>query len=296
MQNLFDSLLKKISSELANSHTFIGVYTDKKGKFRILKDEQTGKYKWYSSCALIHSEFMNKLAANDPAFKGCTFYAISGVDYVDHRLTIHGYENTEAEVSHEMMLVLRPVLLEFHKKAALGLFMPVSTVLNTLTEKIKNDPSALFLVASKAKQLILEETKPCCSCGTICHIPELSDHKNITTDQMKELLYMFEKQKLFCFGCGIKFMAGTARYKIAGWTDMAKVQAMNALITKCESMDINQPNFDYDAAQNALKDMMSHITATKLTVVNGDEIKSEKITKKDILPKQSGQNPPPWMN
>lgn len=296
MNNMFDVLLEKINGVLSVSRTFIGVYVNKKGKFKVLKDPQTGKFSWFASCALIHNEFMNKLIANDPEFKDCRFYAISGVNYINHRLMLHGYENVDVKITRDMLLIFNAVSLEFHKKANLGLFMPVSEHLNKLNEKIQSDPSSLFMAAAKAKKLVMEESKPCCSCGTLCHVPELSQHEKIAVKHVKEIFELVEEGKLFCFACGIKFMVSTAKYKTMGWTDMAKAKAMNELINKCEQLDANQPNFDFDAAQKTVKEMMSYIASTTMTVLDGDEIKSEKTPKQNIIPKTSGQTPPPWMN
>lgn len=295
-ENIFENLLSRLKSTLIHGCTFIGVYIDKKGKLKVLKDKQTGKFSWFDSCALIHNLFMSKLAADDPEFKNCEFYAISGANYIQHRLMLHGYEAADVRVTSDMMLVFHAVLLNFHRKSSLGLFMPISINLNKLHDKVQGDPSTLFVAAAKAKKLVMEETKPCCSCGTLCHVPDMGNNDKLTTGQMNEILALVDEDKFFCFGCGVKFMAGTAKYKTAGLTDMAKAQHVQQLINKCDSMDTEQANFDYDAAQNILKELMACITSSKMTVVDGDEVKSVKIPKNITPPVKPNTPTPPWMN
>lgn len=294
-ENIFESLISSLKSVLVHSRTFIGVYINRKGKLKVLKDEH-GKFIWFGSCALIHNEFMSKLTTNDPEFNNCDFYAISASNYIHHRLLFHGYEAADVRVTPEMMLVFHAVALEFHRKASLGLFLPVSVNLNKLHEKVQGDVSSLFLAVTKAKKLVMEETKPCCSCGTLCHVPDMAAHDKLTSEQLKEILGLVEEDKLFCFECGVKFMSGTAKYKAASLTDMAKAQHVQQLINKCDSMDVNQLNFDYDAAQNILKELMSCIASVKMTVVDGDDVKSVKIPKNITLPNKPNIPTPPWMN
>ena len=295
-ENIFEGLLSRLKSALIHTRTFIGVYINKKGKLKVLKDKQTGKFIWFDSCALIHNEFMSKLSAADPEFKNCEFYAISASNYIHHRLLLHGYEAADVRVTPDMMLVFHAVVLEFHRKASLGLFMPISANLNKLHEKIQGDPSSIFVAAAKAKKLVMEETKPCCSCGTLCHVPDMAKDDKLTSGQLKEILSLVEEDKLFCFGCGVKFMSGTAKYKTAGLTDMAKAQHVQQLINKCDSMDTEQANFDYDAAQNILKELMSCIASVKMTVVDGDEVKSVNIPKNITPPSKPNIPTPPWLN
>lgn len=293
-ENIFEGLLSSLKYTSIHTRTFIGVYINKKGKLKVLKDKQTGKFIWFGSCALVHNEFMSKLSAADPEFNNCEFYAISASNYIHHRLMLHSYEATDVRVTPEMILVFPAVALEFHKKASLSLFMPISANLNELHEKVQGDPSSMFMAITQAKKLLTEETRLCCSCGTLCHVPDLVKNANLTSGQLKEILSLVEEDRLFCFGCGVKFMSGTAKYKIAGLTDMAKAQYVQQLINKCDSMDTEQANFDYDAAQNILKELMSCIASVKMTVVNGDEVKSVNIPKNITPPSNPNIPTPPW--
>jgi hypothetical protein len=294
-ENILESLLSSLKSGLIHTHTFVGVYINKKGKLKVLKDK-TGKFIWFGSCALIHNEFMSKLSADDPEFKNCDFYAISGSNYIQHRLMFHGYEAADVCVTPEMMLVLRAVVLEFHRKANLGLFLPILVYLNKLYAQIQDDPSSFFTSISKAKQLVMEETETCCSCGTLCHVPDITKHGKLTNDQMRGILDLVEKDKLFCFDCGVKFIIGTAKYKTVCLSDTAKAHDVQQLIKKCDSIDITQPNFDYEAAQNILKELMSFVSSSKMTVVDGDKVKSVKILNNTTPPSAPITQTPPWMS
>lgn len=295
--NIFDQLLKEMKNVFGYSHTFIGVYVNKRGKFKIIKNAQTGKFVWYSSCALLYSEFINKLLAKDPEFQNCDFYAISGSDYINHRLTIHGYEDSDIKVTPELLLVIKAIPLEFHNKAKVGLFMPISVHLAELSSKLDKDPSTFFKAVVKAKKIILEETQPCSSCGMLCHIPDIAKNEKLSSGQLKDILSIVDDDKFFCFGCGVKFISNAAKVKAAAFTDAAKVQHVQQLISKCDLLDITQPNFDFDAATNILKDLMSHISTAKMTSLLGDKFTSEKLTAKEIKTSNSAATqPPPWMN
>lgn len=296
-RHIFDQLLKEIKNVFGYRHTFIGVYVNKRGKFKIMKDAQTGKFAWYSSCAILYSEFVNKLLAKDPEFQNCDFYAISGTEYIHHRLIIHGYEDSGVKVTPELLLVIKAMPLEFHNKANVGLFMPISVHLNTLNAKVDKDPGAFLNVVLKAKQLILEETESCTSCGMPCHVPDMSKDEKLSGEHLKAIHSVVKDDKIFCFGCGIKFMANAAKVKVTEFKDAAKVQYVQQLISKCELLDITQPNFDFDAATNILKDLMSHTAKTKMTALLGDKVTSEKLVAKDIKTSNSdATQPPPWMN
>lgn len=287
--NIFQGLIDQLEATLKSTRMFMGAYTNKKGKFKILKDTN-GKPIWYATGALIYNEFMAKLSAKDPEFQSCSFYAISGSNYIHHRLMIHGYEAVDVRVTPDMMYVLHAIPLEFHKKVGLGLFVPVTANLDKLHALTQKDPTMIFHALNKAKKLVLEETKPCCSCGTLCHVPDLSENKNLSDTQKEDIISLVEDNKVFCFDCGIKFISSTAKYKAESFTDTAEVQQMNQLIAKCESMDLSKPDFDYNAAQGILQDLMSRLSSVKMTVVDGADVKSVKLSKK-VVNKIS-----PWLN
>lgn len=278
----------------------MGVSLDSKGRMQILRDAN-GKIAWYNSCALLHAEFLKLLLSKPTDYANCDFFAINGKNYQHDKLLISLYENKDVSgITRDMLIVFDAVSLDFHKKANIGMFMPIQFNLDRLYEKVKKDPTFLFDAAKRAKDLVLNETKSCTSCGTLCHVPDVEDIPHITAAQMAEVKRMSEGNRLFCFDCGRIFMTNTAEYKISDCTEAHKVNAVKALSSEISKMDFYNPSFDFNKAQNLLKDMMTHISKkSSITSVDNDKVST--ATNDQSKPKVNFINPAntnskPWLN
>jgi len=296
-QNPFTSLLDKIQDGLEHERTFIGVYLTTKGQMKILKDETTGKFVWYPSAALLHAEFLKRLMAKPDEYNNCVFYAINGRSYMNNKLLINLYEKLKTQVSHEMLLVFNPVPLEFHKKSYLGMFMPLEINLSRVYEKVKKDPSLLFEAAKHAKHLVFNESKPCTSCGTLCHIPNMKDSE-IAKSVRDEVDDLTNGKNHYCFNCGKLFIASTVKHVMLSCSDAVKVNATNVLLTEVAKLDLNNPSFDFTKAQNILSDLMSYVGTASMLVVDGNDVKQ--VKSKASSQKHVGLTKPTeipnWMN
>lgn len=300
LENPFNELLSRIRSGLANQYKFLGVYLNRHGQLQIIKDAN-GKIVWYSSCALLYAEFLKRLVSDPKEYSKCEFYAINGKLYQHDKLLINLYVNQAVSgISRDMMLVFDAVHLNFHKKSSIGLFMPIQFNLDKINEKVHKDPSFLFEAAKRAKDLVFNETKPCTSCGELCHVPDVEDIPDITESQLTAINKMTEGNKIFCFDCGRIFMTKTAAYKIEGCTDFNKVNTVKSLSAEIIKMDFRNSSFDFDKAQNLLKDLMAHISnKISMTAVDNDKVTS--ATSNQNKPKvnfnlPANENIKPWMN
>jgi hypothetical protein len=297
-QNPFTSLLDKIQDGLEHERTFIGVYLNTKGQMKILKDETTGKFVWYSSAALLHAEFLKRLTAKPEEYSNCLFYAIKGTSYANNKLLINFYEKLKTQVTHEMLLVFNSVPLEFHKKSYLGMFMPLELNLSRLYEKVKKDPSLLFEAAKRAKHLVFDESKPCTSCGVLCHIPDMKDSK-IAKSVRDEVSDLANGHNHYCFDCGKLFIASTVKHAMLSCNDVSKINAVTALLTEVAKLDLNNPSFDFTKAQNILSDLMSYVGTANMFVVDGNDVKqvkSKASSQKPIVGLTKPTEIPNWMN
>lgn len=300
LENPFKDLLARLKSNFAYQYKFMGVSLNKHGQMQILRNAN-GKIAWYDSCALLHAEFLKILRTKPEVYEDCAFFAINGKNYQHDKLLINLYQNKDVSgISRDMLIVFDAIPLNFHKKANLGMFMPIQFNLDRINEKVHKDPSFLFEAAKRAKDLVFNETKPCTSCGTLCHVPDVEDIPNITNAQMKDINKMTEGNKIFCFDCGRIFMTRTAEYKISGCAEVHKVNAVKALSAEINKMDFLNPSFDFTKAQNLLKDLMGHISKkTNMTAVDNDKVTSafsgqSKPASTPIAP--ANENIKPWMN
>jgi hypothetical protein len=295
--NPFTDLLDKIQKRLAHQRTFIGVVVDQKGYMSIIKDATTRKLIWFSSCAALHTEFVHLAQSKPGQFQGCDFYAISGENYAGNKLLLNLYDDAKIKASEEVFVVFNAVELNFHKQANIGMFMPLQFNLDRLYEKITKDPSLLFEATMRAKDLVFEESKPCTSCGVLCHVPDMSTQPNITAAAVKEILNITAENRHFCFSCGRVMMINMAKYKMIACTDMHKINRVASLVRELESCELTNSNFDFDKAQSTMKDLMSCISKTRMTVVNNDHVAEHKIgsVKEDNIATQS-KDIPNWLN
>jgi len=296
--NPFNTLLDKLNHKLGHLRTFIGIYVNAQGEMKILRDSATGKFAWYTSCASLHTEFLKHLHNREPEYENCDFYAIAGMSYINNQLLINGYERTKVKVSYEMLLVFNAIELNFHKKASIGMFMPIEYNLNALYDKIKKDPSLMFEALTRAKQLVFTETKPCTSCSTICHVPELEGHPSLSSDAIKEIEYITEDNKYFCFSCGKTLMINMAKHKMIACSDLNKIKQVQSLVVEFDQLDFNNCNFDFNKAQKIMKDLMAHVSKSRMTVVDKDKVSREdNFSPSDISAiKLEPKDVPPWMN
>jgi hypothetical protein len=297
LPNPFTVLLDTIQKKLAFSRTFIGISVDEKGQMTVLKDEATGKFIWYRSCASLHTEFVSRLQSDPTKYKGCDLYAVNGESYVNNKLLISLYNTTNIKVSPEVFAVFNAIELDFHKNANIGMFMPLKFNLDKLYAKIKDDPSQLFAAAIRAKDLVFNESKPCVSCGVLCHVPDLSDEPNISAAALKEILNMTEDNKNFCFECGRTIMVNMAKHKMTDCTDLQKISTVKDLVMELESCELSDLKFDFDKAQTTMKSLMSCVSKTRMTVVNNSKVTEQKLhtpVKPTNLTKPSDISP--WMN
>lgn len=297
--NPFQTLLEKIQSALAHKHTFVGLYVNKKGHIKFIKDAN-GKLTLYATAALLHEEFMKKLVKDPDEFKGCTFFALSGYNYINNKLIVNLYESTKTKVTENMLTPLNVMELNFHRKAGMAMFMPLQFNLDRLYSNMQKDPSKLFEAAARAKDLIFNESKPCASCGTLCHVPDIADRDDITHNQIKEIIDITSDNKYFCLDCGRKFITSSSEYRLTGCTDFNKIKTVNSLISQLNGLSFTDPAIDFDKAQNLMKDLVSHLSKTKMhmTSLNGDKITSQ-FTDEKSEPTQSLTQPSqtsPWLN
>lgn len=297
--NPFQTIIDKLRTKLVHEHTFIGIYVNKKKRMKILRDPATGKFVWYSSCSELYGAFINYLSSNTVEFKGCDFYAINASEYINNKLLINLYTSADVAVTHETLLPFRPVSLDFHRKASIAMYMPIKRNLDNFYEKVKEDPSCLFEIAQKAKDLVFNESKPCVSCGTVCHVPDVSHNDELSSEARTELMRLSEENRDFCFACGKDIVTSVANFKMKDCGDMHKVNTVNALIAEANTLDLTANDFDFDKAQNVIRQLMGHIAKTRMTIVSDDNIireelnESQPIKEADIT--KSSQLPP-WMN
>jgi hypothetical protein len=298
--NPFSALLDKLNHKLGHVRTFIGVYVNSKGEMKILRDATTGKFAWHPSCASLHTEFLKRLHNHDAEYEKCNFYAIAGMSYINNQLLINGYEKTKVKVTSEMLMVFNAIALNFHKNASIGMFMPIEYNLNKLYEKIKNDPSSLFSALTRAKELVLTQTKPCTSCSTLCHVPDLNDHSDsLPPEALEEIENIKESDKHFCFSCGKTLMINMAKHKMIACADLNKIKRVQSLVVELEQCDLNSLNFDFNKAQSVMQELMANVSKTNMTVVNNDKVmRKEKLapTNPEANKSDSPSTPPPWMN
>ena len=296
-QNPLNILLDKIYDQLVFTRTFIGVCLNKKGQMTILKDEATGKFTWYASCALIHAEFVNRMQKDPATYSGCDFYALNGENYMKNKLLINLYENKSLSVTPEMLIVLNGVELNFHKKSSIGMFMPTKLNLDKLYEKIKSDPSKLFEATLLAKDIVFQESEPCTSCGVMCFVPDMERHPNASPAAIKHIENVKDENKQFCFDCGRSVMINLAKYKMAGCTDLNKINTVRNMIIELEKLDLNNPKFDFDKAQNVMKTLMSHVSKASMIVVENDNVSIHKVDdNKPAYNLTKTTEVAPWMN
>jgi hypothetical protein len=295
--NPFTELLDKIHKKLAHARTFIGVTVDHKGYMSIIRDATTCKLLWYPSCAALHTEFVQRTQSNPSQYQGCDFYAISGENYIGNKLLLNLYDGTKMKVSNELFVVFNAIELNFHKQANIGMFMPLQFNLDRLYEKITKDPSLLFEATLRAKDLVLEESKPCTSCGVLCHVPDLSAQPNMSAAALKEILNITSENRHFCFSCGRVMMINMAKYKMVACTDMHKINKVASLVRDLESCELTNSNFDFEKAQSTMKELMSCISKTRMTVVNNDHVEQHKVgaVKEDSIATQP-KDIPHWLN
>lgn len=282
---------------MAHATTFIGVCITTKRHMKIIKDEATGKFAWYASCAALHTEFMKRMQADPSKYKGCDFYAISGLNYLNNKLMINAAESAKITISAEALVVLNAVELNFHKKASIGMFMPIQFNLEKVYDKIKNDPSQLFAAASRAKDLIFNESKPCTSCGTLCHVPDMSDHPEMSSAMLKDIMDITSDNKHFCFNCGRTIMINMAKHKMEACSDFVKINKVTELVVEFEKFDLSNTNFDFDRAQHVMRELMHCISKTNVTVVKNDKVIREEDSGKPNKTKLTKpQDIPNWLN
>jgi hypothetical protein len=237
------------------------------------------------------------LQSDPAAYAGCDLYAVNGENYVNNKLLINLYDSTNVKVSHEVFAVFSAVELDFHKKANIGMFMPLKFNLDKLYAKIKDDPSRLFEATIRVKDLVFNESKPCVSCGVLCHVPDLSDEPNISAAALKEILKMTEEDKNFCFECGRTMMINMAKHKMTACADLQKINTVKDLVVELESCDLSDSKFDFDKAQRTMKSLMSCVSKTHMTVVDNSKVTEQKLhapVKPTNLTKPSDISP--WMN
>jgi len=273
------------------------VCLNKKGQMTILKDAATGKFIWYSSCALLHAEFVNRMMKDPAAYSDCDFYAISGKSYINNKLLINLYESKSLKVTNEMLIVLNVVELNFHNKFTIGMFMPSKFNLDNLYEKIKSDPSELFEAATIAKNIVYLESAPCTSCGVLCHTTDMERHPNASAAAIKYIENVKEENKQFCFDCGKNVLITLAKYKTDRCTDLSKINLVSNMIIELNKFDMNNLNFDFDKVQNIMKNLMSLLGKSSMIVLEKDNVSmsqlevnksANNVTKPDSIE--------PWMN
>jgi hypothetical protein len=293
--NPFAVLLSSIQKKLAPSRTFIGVIVDKKGFISILKDETTRKFIWYSSCATLYSEFINRMQNNQ--YKECTFYAISATNYASNKLLINLYDGASIKVTPEEFVVFDAIELNFHKKASIGMFMPLKFNLDALYEKIKNDPSRLFEASVKAKDLVFSESKPCTSCGVVCHVPDITTQPGISNSAIKDILNVTSENRYFCFECGRAMLISAAKHKMADCTDLQKINKVKNLVIELEKCVLSGSNFEFEKTQNIMKELLSCISKSRMTVVNNNQVTEQKNNAAATPTKLTKpEEISPWMN
>lgn len=263
----------------------------------ILKDEATGKFIWYASCALLHAEFINRMQKDPATYSGCDFYAISGDNYIKNKLLINLYQNKTFKVAPEMLLVLNVIELNFHINYNIGMFVPTQFNLDKLYEKVKSDPSKLFEAALLVKDIVFNKSNPCTSCGVLCFMPDMKQHPNMTSSALKHIEHIKEDNKQFCFDCGRAVMINLAKYKMTGCTDMSKINTIKNMVIELESLDLNNPKFDFDKAQQSMKNFMSFIGKAKMIVVENDNVNVQKLDSNKAVPNLTKTTDiKPWMN
>ena len=280
--NPFNMLLDKFQNSQEQANIFIGVYLNKSGHIRIMRDS-AGKLIWYKSVAILHAEFLRCMTTNPQEFQACDFYAISGPRYTGDKLLLNLYETAKIKVTSTMLLIFNAVELDFHRKASVGMYMPLQFNLDNLYAKVQKDPSVLFEVAARAKHLIFNESKPCVSCGILCHVPDITGHPGVSSLAHKELMRIEEENKNFCFDCGKTLIANTAKYKMLSCSDFNKVNTVTALVADIEKLSAFDTPFDFDKAQNILREIMQHISKSSMLILDGDTVIRQEKPKSDVL-------------
>jgi len=296
--NPFKSLVDKIKNVTAQNTTFIGVYVNKKGHIKIIRDA-AGKLAWYDTAALLYKEFIKRSISDPKEFANCKLYAVNSRNYINNKLVINLYESAKVKVNEAMLMPINALELHFHKRTSLAIFMPLQINLDNLFNGMKNDPSKMFEAAARAKDLIFNESKACSSCGTLCHVPDMEEQPGITDKQLKEIINVTADGRYFCFDCGRNFITSAAEYKLNGCTDFNKIKTVNSLISQINGLAFTDPEIDFDKAKNLMKDIVSHVSDKKLnmTAVSGSTITSQTTEKPaaghNVTPPS---NTSPWLN
>lgn len=266
---------------------------------KLLKDTSTGKFIWHPSCTELYKVFLNNVYSNPAEFEGCRFYAVNAREYMENKLLINLYAQADVKVSSEMLLPFKMVSLDFHVRASIAMYMPIKRNLDHLYEEVQKNPSRLFEIAQKAKDLVFNESKPCISCGTVCHMPDVSDHTELSKEARSELMRLSEENRDFCFACGKEIVMRVADFKMRSCSDMVKVNTISALCHELDNIDLNDVNFNFDKAQKLIRHLMGHITKSSMTVVAGDDVIREESNKNQPIKESDITKPsqlPPWLN
>jgi hypothetical protein len=296
--NPFQEFLNKFQQNSKAANSFIGISLSRSGRMKILRDSN-GKFIWHSSSSELYAAFLNLATTNPKAYKNCSFYAIHTAGYINNKLMINAYEMEKISVTPEMLLVFRAQELDFHTNSRIGLFMPLNFNLHKMHAAVHKEPHRLFELAEKAKNLIFHESKPCVSCGTVCHVPDMSEHPSLTNAALQELSDIAEDKRQFCFNCGKSIIANAAKYSLVSCGDMNKVNTVNSLLAEIASVDMNDMNFDFDKVQRVLMQLLQNVGNSAMTIVDGKSVVNQPPTQVKPMQAKDITNPEninPWLN